>query len=58
MQEDFRDKVLLALLRRNRMTIAELARRINRPRPTVSVAINQGRFREVRAAIEKELQLT
>ncbi len=47
----------MALLKRNRMSISALARQINRPRPTVSVAINQDRFREVRAQIEQALNL-
>lgn len=57
MQEDFRDQVLIALLRNGRMSISELARRIKRPRPTVSTAINKGKFRAVRAQIKKELDL-
>lgn len=37
------------------MTVTELARRIERPRSSVSKAINRGLFPTVRSAIEQEL---
>lgn len=36
-------------------SVAELARKIRRPRSTVSVAIHQNKFPEVRAKIAKKL---
>lgn len=49
--------IRVALWRRKKgqNTIAWLARRINRPRPTVSAAINRGKFPGVLAQVKEVL---
>jgi transposase-like protein len=47
----------LEALLRSRETIASLARRIGRPRETVSRCLNQGKHPEVREEIKKALFL-
>jgi hypothetical protein len=56
-QGDFRLMVKTALLHRD-MTITGLAKRINRPRPTVSSALTNPAFRLVRESIARELSLS
>ena len=55
-KEDFATAVRIALVHR-RMTVTELAARLGYARNTVSLAINQGLFRDVRRRIQEELSL-
>lgn len=55
-QDDFRRRVKIALIDQE-MSIADLARKISRPRPSVSVAINHSRYASIRKAITRTLGL-
>jgi len=55
-QEKFRVSVKKALLVRNQ-SITELAHKIGFSRNAVSIAVNQGRLKGVREAIQRELHV-
>ena len=55
-QDNFQIKVKLALLRRG-MSVKELAEKLDRPRSSVSQAINQERFFLLKKLITQELSL-
>jgi hypothetical protein len=55
-QTEFWLRVKMELLRRD-LSVAQLARRLRRPRPTVSSAIHGASFPKVRELVRKELSL-
>lgn len=55
-QEKFREEVKISLLRSG-TTITALARKLRRPRNSVSMAINRGCFPKVRKQIVSALKL-
>jgi len=55
-QSRFAIRVRIALVRRG-ITVSDLARRIGRPRSSVSMAIHTPRFPRIRRAIRQALRL-